>query len=157
MDDSSDIVMLIFFLVMFLALALVGFGSSASSASNKSPFIKRSLLTEDELQFYIKLKLLAEEYGFQVIIKIKMSDLLELKSELSDEKKKDLTSKIEAENVDFVLVKDMNVRLLVDFSDSTEETFKKTALESAGYVYFRTLESTENIEKFLSEHFSAIS
>jgi len=145
-------------LLLFLIMISVDASSATNSASKeKSPFVKRSLLNENEAEFYEKLKPLAEQYRLRVLMKVNMSDIIELRSDLSEEKKKELEPKIKSEKVDFALISDINIQLLIDYTENTEVTFKQKTLENAGYVYIRTNGKTGKIKDFLSDNFPKVS
>lgn len=145
-------------IVFFLIMISVDASSATNSASKeKSPFVKRSLLNENEADFYEKLKPLAEQYRLRVLMKVNMSDIIELRSDLSEEKKNELAPKIKSQKIDFALISDINIQLLIDYTENTEETFKQKILEKAGYVYIRTNGKTGRIKDFLSDNFPKVS
>ena len=123
-------------------------------------YIKRYLLTNNEYNFYCKIKSIADKYNLQILAKIRLADLIEPDTRLSKQKYAELFEKIKALHIDFAISDDMKIVCLIELDDKTHEqpdrikrdNFIDTILYDAEYNLIHTHGETEEIEYFIKEH-----
>lgn len=145
-------------------LILLAFGFWKLFLSHKKseeflPYRKKYLLTKHEWAFYKKLKPVADEYGLNVIAKIRFADLVEVDTSQTKEFMK-FFAKISSKHIDFGLVnpENMEVMYLIELDDSSHnkpdrierDRFVNAVCEKAGYVLIHTYNDVEEIERILS-------
>ena len=88
------------------------------STVNKPFYRRKHLLTKHEWAFYQELKEIADDFGYIVLAKIRMADLVEPVEHTQKEYYRSF-SKIKAKHVDFALAKkeNMYVELLIELDD----------------------------------------
>lgn len=115
------------------------------SINFREAYQPRQLLTNRELQEYLKLKQYADARGWLICPKVRLWDLIEPKRGVA--KKQTLENKIRSKHVDFVLVdQSMNVIGVLELDDSTHDrkdrkmrdNFVRDALEGAGITMIQT-------------------
>lgn len=123
------------------------------------PYIKKYLLTKNEYYFYGKLKCIAEKYNLQILAKIRLADLVETEKELPYKERGKYFNKIKSKHIDFVLVDNMKVVLLIELDDNSHQKQKRierddflnAVLNKVGYNFIRTYGETISIDEFLSQ------
>ena len=125
------------------------------------PYRKKELLTKHELSFYKKLRPLANKYGFVVISKIRLADLVEVDTDKTKEFAK-YFAKIKAKHIDFGLVRpeNMEVAYLIELDDKSHnradrierDEFVNALCRKTGYTLIRTCNDTSEVERVLSEN-----
>jgi len=126
---------------------------------NALPYKKKYLLTKNEWAFYKKLKPIADRYGYNIIAKIRLADLVEVDTSQTKEFGK-YFPKISSKHIDFGLVnpENMEVLYLIELDDSSHQRAERTErdkfvnalCEKVGYTLIRTYNDTEEVERVLS-------
>lgn len=122
------------------------------------PYERKLLLTRNEYYFYQKLKNIAGTYNYQILAKIRLADLLDVRKGLSNKEWNSYFSRIKSKHIDFALVNDMNIVLLIELDDSTHnqrdrkerDLFVNAALSQAGYKVIHTYGDTLEIENYIT-------
>lgn len=126
------------------------------------PYKKKLLLTKNEWYFYKNLKPVADELGYSVLAKIKLSDLVFVDIDDKHEYFKYL-GKINQKHVDFALAKPENLQivLLIELDDNSHtqqqverDTFVERLYATTGYKLLRVkghMNIKEKIQDILKE------
>lgn len=132
-----------------------------------SKYVARTLLTENEQDFYNKIKEYIYSQGLHIITKIRLADLIEPKVNQYQNRSEWQTNfnKINAKHIDFAIVNDkMQILFLIELDDKTHnykdrqerDEFVNTALVNAGYTLLRVYnkdEGVSNIINYLEKNF----
>lgn len=121
------------------------------------PFHKKLLLTKNEFYFYKRLKEITDSASLQILAKIRLADLIEVNSGLTKQEWNRYFSKIKAKHIDFAIVQDMRIIMLIELDDNTHnnasrekrDIFVENALTNAGYLFVRTYGDVKCVEKEL--------
>lgn len=121
------------------------------------PYQKKYLLTRNEYYFYKKLQTYTEKHNLQILAKIRLADLIEVKKGLSNSDWNRYFSKIKSKHIDFAIVDNMKILCLIELDDSTHnqndrkerDLFVNSALSQAGYKVFHTYGNTKDIEEYI--------
>ena len=127
----------------------------------ENKYIKKDLLTKREWKFYKEIKPIADKYNLHIIAKVRLSDLIDVKSELSKSEQSTYLNKIQRKHIDFVLCNPDNLRVLalVELDDTTHnkkaraerDDFINDLCKSVDYKLMR-LYGSDNFEKLLKEY-----
>ena len=103
------------------------------------PYSKKYLLTKNEWKFYKELKPIADELGYAVLAKIRVADLVDVKTENKSEWQR-YFNKIKSKHIDFILAKPENLQivLLIELDDNTHNTIQKDRDKFIEQVYLTT-------------------
>lgn len=105
------------------------------------PYHKKYLLTKNEYYFFKKLKPVADKYGYTILTKIRLADLVEVNHGLNKTEWAKYFGKIKSKHVDFALAKPDNLQidLLIELDDNshTNET-RKIRDEFVDRIYNKT-------------------
>lgn len=87
------------------------------------PYVKPYLLTKNEWAFYKALKPITDKYHLHILAKVRLADLVSVRSGLSSSAKNKAFSKIKAKHVDFVLANPANLAVLcaIELDDSSHD------------------------------------
>lgn len=122
------------------------------------PFYKRKhLLTKHEWAFYQELKEIADDFGYIVLAKIRMADLVEPVEHTQKEYYKSF-AKIKAKHVDFALAKkeNMYVELLIELDDRSHvpgnerDAFVEYVYALTGYKLLRYWDG-QNLRQMITD------
>jgi len=124
------------------------------------PYHKQYLLTKNEFYFYKKLLPLTQSLNLQILTKVRLADLLEVDSGLPAGEWHKYFNRIKSKHIDFAIVDDMRVIILIELDDSSHnrqdrterDTFVNKALCSAGYIVVRTYGDTQIVEQALYDN-----
>lgn len=124
------------------------------------PYQKKYLLTRNEYNFYTRLKLIANRYNLQILTKIRLADLVETKKNLSYADSNAYFNKIRSKHVDFALVDNMRVVVLIELDDSSHkyqsrierDIFVDDVLQRCGYIIIHTYGDTNQIDYTASNY-----
>lgn len=118
MDWIILAVIIIFIIVMILLVALKWLDKADS---DKLPYILiGSLLTNRELEFYKKLKPIADELQLVVCPKVRLSDIVQVHNAGKERQK--YLNKIQQKHIDFVLCdNDMKFKLMIELDDRSHQ------------------------------------
>ena len=116
-------------------------------AENYYPYRMKYLLTQNEFNFYNRLKEITNPLNLQILAKIRLADLIEV--DTNQINKKDYMkyfSKIKSKHIDFAICNEMNVIALLELDDSSHnradrqerDYFVNSVLLKAGYTVIRT-------------------
>ncbi len=135
--------------------------------TSDSKYIARTILTENEQDFYNKIKEYVYSQGLHIITKIRLADLIEPKVnqyQNRSEWKIDF-NKINAKHIDFAIVNNnMQILFLIELDDRTHnyadrkerDEFVNISLVNAGYTLLRVYNNDEgvsNIINYLEKNF----
>lgn len=122
---------------------------------------KKDLLTKREWKFYKEIKPIADKYNLHIIAKVRLSDLVDVKSDLSKSEQSTYLNKIQRKHIDFVLCNPDNLRVLalVELDDTTHnkkeramrDEFVNDLCKSVDYKLIRLYDSN-NFENLLKEY-----
>lgn len=135
--------------------------------TSDSKYIIRKLLTENEQDFYNKIKGYVYSQELHIITKIRLADLIEPKVNQYKNKSEWQTSfnKISAKHIDFAIINDnMEILFLIELDDITHnyydrqerDEFVNISLVNAGYTLLRVYNNDEgvsNIINYLEKNF----
>ncbi|NLK70382.1 MAG: DUF2726 domain-containing protein [Clostridiales bacterium] len=98
------------------------------------PYVKKTLLSKNELSFYKKLKPISEKYGMHILCKIRMADIVEVKKGLRREEWSKYFNKIKSKHVDFALADPdtMEIAVLIELDDKSH--IQKNRAERDNFV-----------------------
>ena len=111
------------------------------------PYRMKYLLTQNEFNFYNRLKEITNPLNLQILAKIRLADLIEV--DTNQINKKDYVKyfgKIKSKHIDFAICNNMNIIALLELDDSSHnradrqerDNFVNNALLKAGYTVVRT-------------------
>ena len=133
------------------------FADDLTSPNNN--YRKKPLLTDHEYKFYCALTPIAKKYGFCILSKIRIADLVEPTAHVYKERSDyyHYFGKIKAKHIDFALCDPANleVKLLIELDDWTHETakgrerdeFVESVYEDTGYRLLRVTNNWQLEEK----------
>lgn len=121
------------------------------------PYHQKYLLTKNEYYFYKRMTDITNPLNLQILTKIRLADLIEVNSGLSQSEHGTYFNKIKSKHVDFVIADNMKVLLIIeldDYSHSANKTierdnFVNNALIKSGYTVVRTKGDTEIVRTAL--------
>lgn len=121
------------------------------------PYHQKYLLTKNEYYFYKRMTDITNPLNLQILAKIRLADLIEVNSGLSQSEHGTYFNKIKSKHVDFVIADNMKVLLIIeldDYSHSANKTierdnFVNNALIKADYTVVRTKGDTEIVRTAL--------
>lgn len=95
--------------------------SGTATSSEEYPYIKPYLLTKNEWSFYKALKPITDKYRLHILAKVRLADLVSVKSGLSKSEYNKAFAKIKAKHVDFVLANPSNlaIKCAIELDDSS--------------------------------------
>ena len=162
MSETDCVILFIMCVVVMWILRYIS--KNAPKPESKPEFsdkyVSKPILTDREYKFYKKLKPLAEEYGLQILMKIRLADLIEPVDKDSNPDWTACFNKIKSKHIDFALINsDTEIIALIELDDSTHDMperverdkFVNAVLENTGYTLIRTYGEISGVEKYLSE------
>lgn len=123
------------------------------------PYEKKYILTNNEYNFYKNLKNIAKKYNVQILAKVRLADLIDVKKGKYNAKQWGYYfNRIKSKHIDFVLVDDMKVIMLIELDDRTHQRqdrinrddFIDMVTSNCGYELIHTLGETTEIDKVLN-------
>jgi len=123
-------------------------------------YVPITILTDREYEFYKKLRPVAEKYGLQIFMKIRLADLVEAKPKNENPMWQECFNKIKAKHIDFALAdKYTNIVVLIELDDRTHDRqdridrdkFVNAVLKNCGYTLLRTYGGVSSIDKAVSK------
>lgn len=129
--------------------------------TSDSKYIARTLLTENEQNFYNKIKGYIYSQGLHIITKIRLADLIEPKVKQYQNRSEWQINfnKINAKHMDFAIVNDnMQILFLIELDDRTHnytdrqerDEFVNKALVNAGYTLLRVYNNSEGVSNIIN-------
>ncbi|MBQ7130989.1 MAG: DUF2726 domain-containing protein [Oscillospiraceae bacterium] len=126
------------------------------------PYHKKYLLTKNEFYFYKKLKNVTDRYNLQILAKIRLADLIQINTGMNNSEHMRYWGKIQAKHIDFAIVDDMKVIILVELQDNSHkdsdriesDNFKKQVLTQCGYQLICTYGEVEAIENAIKQTYN---
>lgn len=122
----------------------------------KTPYIRKNLMTKNEWSFYKQLKPIADELNLSVLCKTRIADLVDIEKGLNKSEWQTAFNRINKKHIDFILCKPENLYpiLLIELDDNTHDTqkgktrdeFVEKVLDKAGYKLLRT-RGTANLKE----------
>lgn len=124
---------------------------------NEYPFHSKYLLTQNEYNFYSRLKNITEPLNLQILAKIRLADLIEIDNNIQGREWWALFGKIKSKHIDFAIADDMRIVMLIELDDYSHQRrdrqerdiFVNNSLSNAGYCFIRTYGNTNIIEETL--------
>lgn len=121
------------------------------------PYHRVSILTNAEIRFYNKLRKITSKYGYEILTKIRLADLINVNSGLSKSEYNTYFSKIKSKHIDFAIHKNMNIICLIELDDYTHQRedrkerdiFVDTILSQNKYKIIHTYGETQEIENYI--------
>lgn len=133
---------------------------SIQNDEEKLPYRKKYLLTKNECWFYKNLKEIADKYGYAVLAKIRLADLVEVNGEAGKSEYMKCFGKIKAKHIDFILCKKENLypELLIELNDNSHkkedrikrDEFVKKIADKVGYKMI-FVNGTQNLGKIVTK------
>lgn len=124
------------------------------------PYCKKNLLTENELEFFKKLKSLTDEYSLRINLKTCLDDIVSIKN--TENNIDELFNKIKSKSIDFVIVDpdNMSAECLIEFRDGShkepeqleEDKFLKTLCEKNNIDFIIYQGNFEKITSYFNEN-----
>ena len=141
--------------IIIVIIIIAVFAAISRSSKEIYPYHKKYLLTKNEYYFYKKLENATAPFGYQILAKIRLADLIEVDSGIENWHR--YFSKISSKHIDFAIADHMKVILLIELDDSSHQrpdrqerdVFVNNALEKAGYTLIRTNGELDEIVKAL--------
>lgn len=122
------------------------------------PYQKKYLLTKNEWYFYKKLKPIIDNYNLQIIAKIRLADIVEVKQNNKGQWQA-LFNKIKSKHIDFAIVKKDNfeIKYLIELDDTSHnridrierDEFVNELCFKTGYKLIRTYGDIAEIDNTL--------
>lgn len=135
--------------------------TAEETPEEKIPYRRKYLLTKNELYFYKQLKPIATEYGYTIISKIRLADLIEVNNEINDNEKLKYFNKIASKHIDFALCNPDNlyIEYLIELDDNSHngqkrkerDIFIEKVIEKSGYKLIRTLSAEQLKDKIINK------
>ena len=127
--------------------------------NNYYPYHAVQLLTKNEYYFFLEMKKIIDPIGLQILAKVRLADLIEVDKGLNYADYNRYFAKIKSKHVDFVIVDNMKVVLVVELDDSSHQNqerqerdnFVNNALTRSGYIVVRTFGSLSPLIQALSD------
>lgn len=119
---------------------------------------RKKILTKNEYYFYTKLKEVTNKYNLQILTKIRLADLIEVKPYSINRNEWGTNfNKIKAKHIDFAIVDDMKVLLIIELDDQSHNNIERIErdkfvddnLTACGYKIVHTRGAIDVIEKEL--------
>lgn len=119
---------------------------------------RKKILTKNEYYFYTKLKEVTNKYNLQILTKIRLADLIEVKPySINRNEWGTYFNKIKAKHIDFAIVDDMKVLLIIELDDQSHNNIERIErdkfvddnLTACGYKIVHTRGAIDAIEKEL--------
>lgn len=130
--------------------------------TEKIPYRRKYLLTKNELYFYKNLKIIANEYGYNVLSKIRVADLIEVSKEADEKEYLKYFNKISSKHIDFALCNPDNlyIEYLIELDDGSHneqkrkdrDEFIEKALEKSGYSLLRVYTAEQVKNKIINKN-----
>lgn len=123
------------------------------------PYHAVQLLTRNEYYYFLEMKKIIDPIGLQILAKVRLADLIEVDKGLNYADFNRYFAKIKSKHVDFVIVDNMKVVLVVELDDSSHQNqerqerdnFVNNALTRSGYIVVRTFGSLAPLIQALSD------
>lgn len=132
-----------------------------SQNENLMPYRRKYLLTRNELDFYKKLKIIANEKGYSVLAKVRLADIIEINNEIDQKNYIKYFNKIASKHIDFVLCNPNNlyIEYLIELDDNSHNTIQRQERDKfieelsikTGYKLIRT-KSIEHIKEIINNN-----
>ena len=149
-------------LALIFIIALIAFAVWLYKRLHKPDITKlykaKTILTDREYEFYTRLKPLADQYGLNIYIKVRLADLIEPKPKEENPYWMECFNKIKAKHIDFALADDETcIVALIELDDTSHaradrverDDFVNAVLENTGYTLLRTYGDLDVIEEYL--------
>lgn len=124
------------------------------------PYQAVSLLTEREYNFFKVLRVIAERNNLNVLMKIRLADLVKVKDSIPKSEFYKYFNKISAKHIDFALINGTKVVVLIELDDSTHsranrierDNFVNETVTKCGYKIIHTYGDTKQIEDAILQY-----
>lgn len=149
-DDEENTMSIPVIILIVLVIVVVFLDLKQRSKSNELdlPYERRYLLTKNEWYFYKQLKPIADKYGYTILAKIRLADLVQVKQRMTKSEYSRYFAKIRAKHIDFTLCNPENLApvLLIELDDKSHKTpnrekrdnFVDAILVKCGYQIIHT-------------------
>lgn len=124
------------------------------------PYQATSLLTEREYVFFRVLKVIAKRNNLDVLMKIRLADLVKVSDNVPKNDFYKYFNKISAKHIDFILIDGIKVVTLIELDDSTHnrkdrierDNFVNETVKMCGYKIIHTYGDTKQIEDTITQY-----
>lgn len=154
---------MLWLIIIFLALAILGVivflkenvlkKDTLIQDKQNLPYKKKFLLTKNEWAFYKDLKKVTDKYNLHILSKIRLADLVEVKSGLDNKTRMKYFGKIKSKHIDFALCnpENLSILLLIELDDSSHDrsdrmerdSFVENLFQETGYKLLRVRSSVD--------------
>lgn len=123
MDMKTTYIIVAIIIVLCIISVLVGKSSKGGKLNYKN-YLRKQLLTANELNFYKALYPIAKKMNLQILTKVRVADFIQVKAGTNDYMT--YFNKISQKHVDFMLADylNLNIILLIELDDKTHDTAK---------------------------------
>lgn len=130
------------------------------SNNQNFPYQAVSLLTEREYHFFKILKVIAERNNLNVLMKIRLADLVNVRDSVPKSEFYKHFNKVSSKHIDFALVDEIRVVVLIELDDSTHsqkkrierDNFVDETVTKCGYRIIHTYGNTKQIEDAIMQY-----
>lgn len=124
------------------------------------PYQAVSLLTEREHNFFRVLKVIADRNNMDVLMKVRLADLVKVSDRVPKNEFYTYFNKISAKHIDFILIDGTKVVTLIELDDSTHnrkdrierDNFVNEIVTKCGYRIIHTYGDTKQIEDAIVQY-----
>lgn len=172
---QTVIIILAVIVVIFIAIIVAMAGKIKNATQNTSseeveeetstiskidyPYHQKYLLTTNEYKFYKNLKPITDKYNLQILPKVRIWDIVEVNTGLSNSERTSAQNRIKSKHFDFVLTdNDLYIKCVIELDDSSHnnaksketDEFKNTVCETVNLPIIRCYD-VSNIEEQICE------
>ena len=124
------------------------------------PYQAVNLLTNKEYNFFRALKIIAQRNDLNVLMKIRLADLVKVKDSVPKSDFYKYFNKISSKHIDFAIIDETKVVILIELDDSTHnrisrierDNFVNEIVIRCGYKIIRTYGDIQQIEYEISQY-----
>lgn len=124
------------------------------------PYQATSLLTEREYGFFRVLKVIANRNNMDVLIKVRLADLVKVSESVPTNEFYKYFNKISSKHIDFLLIDGIKVVTLIELDDNTHnrkdrierDNFVNETVTKCGYRIIHTYGDTKQIEDAIIQY-----
>lgn len=130
------------------------------SNNQNFPYQAVNLLTEREHNFFRVLKVIADRNNMDVLMKVRLADLVKVSDSVPKNEFYKYFNKISAKHIDFILIDGMKVVTLIELDDTTHnrkdrierDNFVNETVTKCGYRIIHTYGDTKQIEDAIIQY-----
>lgn len=130
------------------------YANQKHSNNQNFPYQAVNLLTEREYNFFRVLKVIADRNNMDVLMKVRLADLVKVSGSVPKNEFYKYFNKISAKHIDFILIDGVKIVALIELDDSTHnrkdrierDNFVNETVTRCGYRIIHTYGNTKQIE-----------